>query len=145
MKLKGDQQTSRAINRRLILNLLRREGAISRAEIAAITGLSPAAVTFVVTELLEEKILVEGEASPGAPGRRPIPININYAGRLVVGLQLKVGAIDCVLTDLATTPLVTRQVAVPDPSPQCTVEACAKAVNELISDRGAPTTAQLSG
>ncbi|TGQ04779.1 MULTISPECIES: ROK family protein [unclassified Mesorhizobium] len=145
MRLKGDQQTSRAINRRLILNLLRREGAISRAEIAAITGLSPAAVTFVVTELLKEKILVEGEASPGAPGRRPIPIDINYAGRLVVGLQLKVGAIDCVLTDLATTPLVTKQVTVPDRSPQSAVEACAKAVKELISDRGAPTTAQLSG
>ncbi|TIP32423.1 MAG: winged helix-turn-helix transcriptional regulator, partial [Mesorhizobium sp.] len=62
MKLKGDQQTARAINRRLILNLLRRQGAISRAEIASVTGLSPAAVTFVVSELLEENILVEGEA-----------------------------------------------------------------------------------
>ncbi|TIO70400.1 MAG: winged helix-turn-helix transcriptional regulator, partial [Mesorhizobium sp.] len=145
MKLKGDQQTARAINRRLILNLLRRQGAISRAEIASVTGLSPAAVTFVVSELLEENILVEGEASLGAPGRRPIPININYAGRLVAGLKLKVGGIDCVLTDLATTPLVTKQVVVPDLSPQSTVEACASAVEELVSDRRAPTGAQLSG
>ncbi|PBB80828.1 sugar kinase [Mesorhizobium sp. WSM3879] len=145
MKLKGDQQTARAINRRLILNLLRRQGAISRAEIASVTGLSPAAVTFVVSELLEENILVEGEASLGAPGRRPIPININYAGRLVAGLKLKAGGIDCVLTDLATTPLVTKQVVVPDPSPQSTVEACASAVEELVSDRRAPTGAQLSG
>jgi len=145
MKLKGDQQTSRSINRRLILNLLRREGAISRAEIAAVTGLSPAAVTFVVSDLLNENILVEGEASIGAPGRRPIPININYAGRLVVGIRLMVGAIECVMTDLATTPLVTKQVAVPDQSPQSTVDACAAAVKQLLADRDAPIGAQLSG
>jgi len=145
MKLKGDQQTSRAMNRRLILNMIRADGPMSRADMATRSGLSPAAVTFVVSELLDENILVEGEASLGAPGRRPIPININYAGRLVVGLQLKVGAIDCVLTDLATTPLVARQVAVPDQSPQSTVEACAAAVRELLADRKAPVGAQLSG
>ncbi|BCG93953.1 ROK family transcriptional regulator [Mesorhizobium sp. 131-2-1] len=145
MKLKGDQQTSRAMNRRLILNMIRADGPMSRADMATRSGLSPAAVTFVVSELLEENILVEGEASLGAPGRRPIPININYAGRLVVGLKLKVGAIDCVLTDLATTPLVSKQVTVPDPSPQSTVEACAAAVRELVADRNAPSGAQLSG
>ncbi|RUW23732.1 MULTISPECIES: ROK family transcriptional regulator [unclassified Mesorhizobium] len=145
MKLKGDQQTSRAMNRRLILNMIRADGPMSRADMATRSGLSPAAVTFVVSELLDENILVEGEASLGAPGRRPIPISINYAGRLVVGLKLKAGAIDCVLTDLATTPLVSRQVAVPDPSPQSTVEACAAAVKELLADRKAPSGAQLSG
>ena len=145
MKLKGDQQTSRAMNRRLILNMIRADGPMSRADMATRSGLSPAAVTFVVSELLEENILVEGEASLGAPGRRPIPIKINYAGRLVVGLKLKVGAIDCVLTDLATTPLVSKQVTVPDPSPQSTVEACAAAVRELVADRNAPSGAQLSG
>ncbi|RRH90825.1 ROK family protein [Mesorhizobium tamadayense] len=145
MKLKGDQQTSRAINRRLILNLLRRQGAISRAEIAQITGLSPAAVTFVVADLLNEDILVEGKASLGAPGRRPIPVDINYAGRLVVGLKLMVGAVDCVLTDLATTPLVSRRVALPDQSPRSTAEACAAAIRQLLADRQAPVGAQLSG
>lgn len=145
MKLKGDQQTSRALNRRLILNMIRADGPMSRAEMAMRSGLSPAAVTFVVSELLNENILVEGEASLGAPGRRPIPIKINYAGRLVVGLKLMVGAIDCVLTDLATTPLVSRQVTVRDPSPQSTVEACATAVSKLLADRKAPAGAQLSG
>ncbi|MBN9235687.1 sugar kinase [Mesorhizobium hungaricum] len=145
MKLKGDQQTSRAMNRRLILNMIRANGPMSRADMATRSGLSPAAVTFVVSELLAENILVEGEASLGAPGRRPIPININYAGRLVVGFKLMVGAIDCVLTDLATTPLVSKRVPVPDQSLQSTVEACAAAVGQLLAERAAPTGAQLSG
>ncbi|MGY4617718.1 putative NBD/HSP70 family sugar kinase [Bradyrhizobium sp. USDA 4472] len=145
MKGKGDPQTTRAINRRLILNLLRRQGPVSRAEIAVTTGLSPAAVTFVVSELLNENILREGQASLGAPGRRPIPIDINYAGGLVVGLKLMVGAIDCVLTDLATTPIVSSRVALADHSPQSAVESCAAAVAKLLADQRAPSGVQLSG
>src|SRR5438093_11778931 len=99
VRLKGDQSTSRAMNRRLILNLLRADGPKSRADIAVATGLSPAAVTFVVADLLSENFVIEGESRAGSSGRRPIPIDINYAGRLVVGVQLRVGAIACVLTD----------------------------------------------
>ena len=87
MRLKGDQGTARAMNRRLILNLLRREGPKSRAELAVLSGLSPATVTFVVGDLVEEGFVVEGVASRGATGRRPIPVEINYAGGLAVGLN----------------------------------------------------------
>ena len=47
MKLKGDPSTTRALNRRLILDQLRRNGPMSRAALTAAVGLSPAAVTFV--------------------------------------------------------------------------------------------------
>src|SRR4029077_2363178 len=88
MKLKGDPSTSRAINRRLILNLLRQEGPKSRAEIATITGLSPAAVTFVIGDLLAEGHVSEGKTIAGVSGRRPIPVEVNYAQRLGIGFQL---------------------------------------------------------
>lgn len=90
MKLKGDQTTARAMNRRLILNLLRREGPRSRADIATVIGLSPAAVTFVVADLLEEGIVIEGKTVPGLTGRRPIPVDINYEHALAVGFKLMV-------------------------------------------------------
>ena len=57
MKLKGDQSTSRALNRRLILNCLRKEGELSRVELADMTRLSGAAVTGVTGELIEEGII----------------------------------------------------------------------------------------
>ena len=49
MRLKGDQGTARALNRRLVLNQLRHDGPLSRAAIAPAVGLSPAAVTPFVT------------------------------------------------------------------------------------------------
>ena len=136
--MKVDQGTARAINRRLVLNLLRSRGAMSRAELALSIGLSPATVTFVVGDLIAEGLLVEGEPSKGNTGRRPIPVEINYSGLLAVGIKLMVGAIDCVLTDLSTTPLVTRQLPLPDQSPETVVEVCARAVKELLSEAGNP-------
>ncbi|RVN14788.1 winged helix-turn-helix transcriptional regulator, partial [Sinorhizobium meliloti] len=100
VRTKGDQSTTRAMNRRLILNLLRREGAKSRAEIAAATGLSPAAVTFVVSDLIEEGLLIEGQSVAGAQGRRPIPVAIDYAGGVALGFKLMAGSVECVVTDL---------------------------------------------
>src|SRR3954451_8474090 len=110
MAVKIDQSTARAMNRRLVLNLLRSRGAMSRAEIAATIGLSPATVTFVVGDLIVEELLIEGQPSKGNTGRRPIPVEINYPGLLAVGIKLMVGGIECVLTDLATSPLITRSL-----------------------------------
>ncbi|WP_411036542.1 ROK family protein [Shinella sp. BYT-45] len=133
MKIKGDQSTTRAMNRRLILNLLRREGMKSRAEIAAATGLSPAAVTFVVGDLLEEGLLVEGKSVAGSQGRRPIPVGINYDGGVALGFKLMVGSVECVVTDLETTPLGSLRLPLPAHDPETIVDTLAKAAPDLIA------------
>ncbi|WFS03215.1 ROK family transcriptional regulator [Rhizobium tumorigenes] len=144
MKLKGDQGTSRAINRRLILNLLRQEGAKSRAEIASRTGLSPAAVTFVVSDLLEEGHVLEGNTVAGTSGRRPIPISINYANGLAIGFKIMVGAAECVITDLATNPLASMRLSFEDRDPVQIIRTLADAVPELLKAAARPQ-ARLAG
>ena len=138
--MRGNPSTSRALNRRLILNLLRHRGALSRAEIATITGLSPAAVTMVVTELMGEALLIESGVQPGvqtgATGRRPVPIDINYAAHLAVGFKLRHDSIDCVLTDLATTPLTSFSMPVADTQPETMVDAIDKAIPALLKAAG---------
>lgn len=136
--VKIDQGTARAMNRRLILNLLREEGALSRAEIANVIGLSAATVTIAVGDLIEEGLLIEGPPSKGATGRRPIPVEINYAGLLAVGFKLMVGSIECVLTDLSTTPLLTRVFPLTDQNPETVADTCAAAVRTILSEGGRP-------
>jgi predicted NBD/HSP70 family sugar kinase len=138
VKLKGDQSTARAMNRRLILNLLRREGPRSRAEIATITGLSPAAVTFVVSDLIDEHILIEGETKAGSTGRRPIPVAINYVSGLAIGFKLMMGSVECVVTDLATNPLGSLRLPLADHSPDHIADTLAAAVPRLIDIVGRP-------
>lgn len=132
------------MNRRLILNLLRQEGAKSRVEIAARTGLSPAAVTFVVSDLLEEGHVLEGNTVAGTSGRRPIPISINYNSGLAIGFKLMVGAAECVVTDLATNPLASMRLSLEGRDPVQIIETLASAVPELVKAAARPL-ARLAG
>ena len=132
--MRGNASTSRALNRRLILNLLRNRGPISRAELALATGLSPAAVTFVVTELMDDALVVERDAVSSANGRRPIPVDINYEAHLALGFKLNRDNIACVLTDLATTPLATLEAEVADTTPEGMIRAIEQAIPRLLAD-----------
>lgn len=134
MKLKGDQSTTRALNRRLLLNLLRREGEISRAALSARTGLSPAAVTSVVAELIGEEIIVEGDAAKSSGGRKPIPVRINYASRYSIGLKLMHRRIEATLTDLATAVIRSGSIVFSDDHPTTVADAAAAAVDTLLPD-----------
>ncbi|TCM50776.1 putative NBD/HSP70 family sugar kinase [Rhizobium sp. PP-F2F-G48] len=134
--MRGGPTTSRAINRRLILRLLRQQGPVSRAELASLTGLSAAAVTFVVAELIEEALVIEREAVVGATGRRPTPIDINYEAHLTVGFKLHRHHIECVLTDLATTPLIASDVDICDPAPAAIIETIAATIPHLLQRAG---------
>ena len=144
MKLKGDQTTARAMNRRLILNLLRREGPRSRADLATIIGLSPAAVTFVVADLLEEGIVIEGQSVPGPAGRRPIPVQINYEHSLAVGFKLMVDSVECVATDLATNLVAEMRISLSGHDPDIVADLLANTVPELVKLAGRPA-ARLAG
>lgn len=138
MKLKGDPSTSRALNRRMILDLLRREGPRSRADIATVTGLSAAAVGFVVGDLVDEGVLAEGTAVTGATGRRPVPVEINYAHGVAVGFKLMVGSAECVVTDLATNPLASCTIDLPDLSPGGVADTLASEVPRILAGSGRP-------
>ncbi|WP_412066868.1 ROK family transcriptional regulator [Rhizobium sp. SYY.PMSO] len=133
MKLKGDQTTTRALNRRLILNLLRQHGPKSRADLAIATGLSPAAVTFVIGDLIEEGIVKEGTAVSGLTGRRPIPVEIDYNHGIALGFKLMADTIECVATDLATNPIAAMRVPLPLSTPETVTNVLVDTVPTLIN------------
>lgn len=124
---------SRALNRRLILNVLRQDGAKSRAELATITRLSPAAVTFVVSDLIDEGILIEGKSVASSTGRRPIPVEIDYTSGIVIGFKLMVGAVECAVSDLATTVLHSQRLVLNNNDVEHIVSVVSDAVPQLIA------------
>ncbi|HET9317930.1 MAG TPA: sugar kinase, partial [Vicinamibacteria bacterium] len=52
--------TSREINRQIALNLVREKQPISRADLARLMGMRPGAVSLLVNELLESRLVFEG-------------------------------------------------------------------------------------
>ena len=67
-------------NRSAILKLLNDQGAMSRKDIAAALGLTPATVTVICSELIASQVLCElGEAQEDRrAGRKKILVGINY-------------------------------------------------------------------
>ena len=131
---KIDQKTGRAINRRLILNLIRREDGLSRVQIAERTGLSPAAVGFVVSDLIEEGFLITGETKSLGSGRKPVPLLLNRTGHLSIGVKVGPTRIDCVITDFAVEIVDAISVEPSDTSPAAVVAAAARGIRQLVND-----------
>jgi N-acetylglucosamine repressor len=63
--------TTREINRRIVLNLIRTNQPISRADLARVMGTRRGAVTLLVNELIEEGVVFEGATGEAKRGRKP--------------------------------------------------------------------------
>ncbi len=94
---------------------------MSRAALTAAVRLSPAAVTFVTAELIAEGLLLEGKALLAATGRRPVPLDIDYASKLSVGLKVSIDRINGVITDLATRVIGELELPLPDHTPETVI------------------------
>jgi len=90
-------------NRALILQVLKNNGPISRMDIAKIVQLTPAAITILVNEMIQENIIIEtGEAEEidKRAGRKKIMININYNFRYVLGINIEAEVINIGIMNL---------------------------------------------
>lgn len=80
--------TIRDINRQIILNYVREEGPISRADIAKITELQRSTISLIVDELLKADLIeeIEGESSGGRP---PQLLSLKTTKAIVIGIDLR--------------------------------------------------------
>ena len=94
-------------NKASILKLLNQKGAMSRKDIAAEVGLTPAAVTLLTTEMIEAGYLREEGAlqEEKRAGRRKILVNIVYDWKCVLAVSIEVHKTTISLCTLDGTPL----------------------------------------
>lgn len=59
------------------MNVIRRQGLISRAEIAKLTGLTPPTVTNITAKLLDLGLILEDSIGESSGGRRPLLLKVN--------------------------------------------------------------------
>lgn len=78
-------------NKSEILKMLQKNGAMSRKDIAACMGLTPAAVTMLCNAMIEENIIVEkGEIQEEKrAGRRKVLVDINYDFKFIVSVSIE--------------------------------------------------------
>jgi len=97
----ADLALMRELNERIVLNLIRQDGPISRADLARRSNLSRSTVSNIIAPLLAAQIVREVGAGDSHGGRRPIMIGFNYQSGFVLGIELGATALTVLLTDLA--------------------------------------------
>lgn len=127
------RQLLKAINRVAILNAIRSHGAIARTDIAELTGLSPAAVTGLTAELIEDGLVIAKQEGASRGGRRPILLALDSQGAYVVGIKLAEEHATLALTDLNAEIVTKRAVVLADRTPQAVSHLLAASVEELLA------------
>jgi predicted NBD/HSP70 family sugar kinase len=141
----ANKELIREINRFNILNAIRNAGAISRVELAELTGQSRAAVTNITARLLEEGLIytkdtVERVERGRARGRKRVRLAINPQAAYVVGVKLSSFRVSLAVTDMQAE--VQSHVIVPVRTKERSVEFVANLIEDgiryCVSEAGLP-------
>lgn len=101
-------------NKSAVLCALWSHANATRKELATITGLTPAAMTNIVRDLLREGWLREVGEAKGPRGRSGIALEINSNFRNVIGIRLARNYVACGLFNLSGQLAFSNEVAIPD-------------------------------
>jgi predicted NBD/HSP70 family sugar kinase len=94
----------REANERLVLNTIRQNSPVSRADIVRITGLAPSSVTFIVKRLTRDRLILEEKTdSPPQVGRQPTVLKLRPNARIAVGVEIALSGARLILGDLNDT------------------------------------------
>ena len=129
VRTKADPSTIRTTNKMLIFGLLYPNKAMSRAEISRDAGLARMSVTDVVSEMMNDGLLVETGSVPLAGrGKRPTLLTINANALNIVSIDLSQPyLIQGGVTDLTGKMIHRAEQPVPDDiplDPQGVVDLC---------------------
>lgn len=110
--LKGSFELMKQLNVSAVLKVIKDNGSLSRAEIAKLTGLTPASVTNITKILIEDKFLIESKIGESSGGRPPIILELNPNARYVIGIGIGVGVIDVVITNLSAQIITKKSIII---------------------------------
>ncbi len=123
--LTGNNSFLKELNQKTILDLIRVNKAISKADLSQFTGLSPTAVGVIVNKLLEKGYIHETGTGESKGGRKPVMLELKPGSFYTVGIDIDVGSMSIVLIDITSAVVYTKQVRT---APVLTVDEASKII-----------------
>jgi predicted NBD/HSP70 family sugar kinase len=114
LRFKADSEQIRRQNRSLVLETLRRQGQLARVELGRATGLSPATITSISSDLIDEGLVrsagegAQDSQKPG-PGRPLVRLERNPDAARILAIKISIDEIDFAIADFSGN-LVSRSV-----------------------------------
>jgi N-acetylglucosamine repressor len=106
---RGSRSLLRDLNVSLLIELVRRAGTASRADLARQSRLSAPTVSTIVDKLIQRGIFNEVSTAPSSGGRPPVLLSIDPKAGYVVGIKLRVDGLTTVVCDLDAQIVASRE------------------------------------
>lgn len=95
----SNQEGVRQFNERVVLQALRAHGALAKADLARLTGLTAQTIGLITARLDEDDLLTRGAPVRGRVGQPSVPIGLNPDGAFAIGIKIARRSADWLLVD----------------------------------------------
>lgn len=134
---RGDRNLIKAMNRNLLVNILRREVALSRTQLTEISGLSVGAVSQIITDLIRDGWILEIGEGDYTGGRRQTLLKLNPTMGYALGLKVMEDRAVCAVTNFEARVLHYYEQSLPASGrPDAICDALAQIVRDTIAASG---------
>jgi len=135
----------RAYNERLVLALVRRHGAMARADIARKTGLSAQTISVIIRELEKDGLITQGERVRGRVGQPSMPMRLAADGVFSFGLKIGRRSAEIILMDFLGHIRQRRHVTYSWPVPNKIRQFAFDSINEFTAALDADKRTRIAG
>ena len=115
----ASSEVVRDINRRIVLNLIRKRQPISRADLARVSGMQRSTISLIVDQLIQENWVLTGPTGRLPRGRRPTFLRLNDE-RVMIGVDIRPAQITVAVAD-ANGRFISQEAIVTTPDPEFTL------------------------
>ncbi|QRF22419.1 ROK family protein [Alicyclobacillus sp. TC] len=130
----GDQTLIKELNKNIIMNLIRNQSPISRAQISVESGLNKATVSSIVDEFIQEGLVIELGPARSAIGRRPRMLGFNATAGYAIGVELGIEYVHVLTVDLAGRVVSSHESPLPTTDVRSVVAEIVACIKEEISN-----------
>lgn len=132
-RLSASNRTPREINRNLVLNLIRSNENISRADLARLCGLPRSTISIIVDQLIADRWVVAGTLGHLPRGRRPTYLRLN-SSRSVLALDIHPAQTTLAIADLDGRIVMQRVIELPSDAKRGVKTLIAEVMRMIVAD-----------
>lgn len=115
-----------------MLRVLFKHGSCSRSQLTKLTGMSPATITRIIAELMEQGIVLEGKVGESTGGRRPVYVYIDHTKLYIGAVKLLKDDTIVAILDLKGRPIIKERILPTSLEPHFLLQEVVTTFNKLL-------------
>jgi predicted NBD/HSP70 family sugar kinase len=127
---------TRALNRRAVFDAVRRNGPITRMELAQMIGLTVQAISNIASELEVAGLIRQQGKRVGQRGQPAVELSLDATGGYTIGLSLAYRRVSGVLVDLTGSVIASDGYDLVEREPRLIAEVLGSLANRLLKTSG---------